>query len=79
MSDGELKFPEWQGPLKEVLLEFDPQELPEKLQKVESLILERLLQLSQAGDSDLEKEAILDALTALRVVKQPKLGNGEIK
>jgi hypothetical protein len=62
-----------------VLLEFDPQKLPEKLQKVESLILERLLQLSQAGDSDLEKEAILDALTALRVVKQAKLGNGEIK
>jgi hypothetical protein len=45
MDDTKLQYPEWQSPLQEVLLEFDPQKLPEKALKAETLILERLQQL----------------------------------
>ena len=30
MTDGPLKFPQWQAPLQDLILEFDPVKLPEK-------------------------------------------------
>jgi hypothetical protein len=42
----ELKYPSWQTPLQEAILEFDPEKLAEKIQAVESLIFERLQVLS---------------------------------
>jgi len=30
MTDGELKFPHWQAPLQDLILEFDPVKLQEK-------------------------------------------------
>jgi hypothetical protein len=38
MSDGDFKFPEWQIPFKEVLLEFDREQLNEGLPKLEVLL-----------------------------------------
>jgi hypothetical protein len=72
--DEELKFPEWQAPLQEVILEFDREKLPEKIQKVETLIFERLQQLRQESDGRNEREAINNALSILRVIKRDKLG-----
>ena len=48
MSNAELKFPQWQGPLQELILEFDPQKMPEKIQSAETLVLERLQQIDPA-------------------------------
>jgi hypothetical protein len=73
MSDGELKFPEWQAPLQELILEFDREKLPEKIQKVETLIFDRLQQLRQGNDGHSEKQAINDALSILRIIKRDKL------
>jgi hypothetical protein len=42
MSDIELKYPEWQAPLQDLFLESDHEKLHEKIQKVETLIFERL-------------------------------------
>src|SRR5438105_14311143 len=50
MSDGELKFPEWQAPLQDLILEFDREKMPEKMQHVETLIIDRLQQLRNSAD-----------------------------
>jgi hypothetical protein len=70
MSDGELKFPQWQVPLQELILEFDPQKRPEKIQQVETLILERLRQVDHESDSGVEKIALSDALSVVRILKR---------
>jgi hypothetical protein len=73
MGAGELKYPKWQGPLREAILEFNREKLAEKLQKVESLILERFQQLHRGTDGASEREALNDALSTLRVLRQEKL------
>ena len=71
-SDGQLKFPEWQAPLQELILEFDKTKLPEKAQKLEAILTDRLYQLSGSSDGHTEREAIQDALNILRVIKREK-------
>jgi hypothetical protein len=73
MGEGELKFPEWQTPLQELILEFDSGKLPKKLQEVETLILERLERLSQSEDGRGERYALDDALSILRVIRRDRL------
>ena len=74
MNDVELKFPEWQGPVQELLLEFDPQKWNERAKQIGALILERLKHLDHKSDSRDEKIALQDALTVVRVLKRDKLG-----
>jgi len=74
VDDGELKFPAWQTPLQELLLEFDREKLPAKIQQVEALIFERLQQLSVDRCDRDERQAIQDALNVMRIVKRDKLG-----
>ena len=73
MSDGKLKYPKWQAPLQEVIFEPDRKKLGDKIQKLEVLILERVLQLQLESDGDSEQEAINDALSILRALKRDKL------
>jgi hypothetical protein len=74
MNDEELKFPEWQAPLQDVILEFDRANLPGKIEKVETLILERLQQLRRSSDGRSEQQAMNDALEILRILKRDRLG-----
>ena len=71
---GELKYPAWQAPLQDVILEFNREKLAEKAQKVEMLMAERLRQLRARDDSRGEQEAIRYALSVLRGLKRDKLG-----
>jgi hypothetical protein len=69
----ELKFPEWQEPLREAILERDPKQLAEMTQKLETLIRERLQQLRTNGEArnpnrSVEEQALLDALNVIRIV-----------
>ena len=59
-------YPEWQGPLREVMLEFDAKRLTEKALRAEALILERLIQLEQSGNHHDERVALDDGLLILR-------------
>ena len=73
MTENELKFPEWQEPLREAILERDPKQLAEKTQKIETLIRERLQQLRTNGEArnanrSVEEQALLDALNVIRIV-----------
>ena len=67
MGEEELKFPEWQEPLQDLILEFDPEKLLEKVKKVETLIIERHQQLVGASSQD-ERDALSDALSIIRVL-----------
>ena len=75
MSNAELKFPQWQGPLQELILEFDPQKMPEKIQSAETLVLERLQQRHHGNDSRVEKIALHDALSIIRIMERDRRGS----
>ena len=73
MTDGPLKFPQWQAPLQDVILEFDPVKLTEKIRAVEALLLARLQQLNHAAENRDEKIAVQDALSIVRIMKRDRL------
>jgi hypothetical protein len=73
MSAEELKYPEWQCPLQEAILEFRPQELFAKVHRAEAAIFERFQALSSSGDHHKERDALSDALSTLRVLKRDTL------
>src|SRR5262249_24962597 len=73
MTENELKFPEWQEPLREAILERDPKRLAEKTQTIEAQIRERLQQLRTDAETrnpslTVEEQALLDALNVIRIV-----------
>jgi hypothetical protein len=74
MSDEEANYQEWQAALREMRVETDPEQLSEKLQRVEILIQERLQDLYRKGDGSKEREELKDALFTLRIIKRDKLG-----
>jgi hypothetical protein len=74
MSEEQLQFSEWQGPLQDLILEFDRETMLAKVQEVEALIFERLRQLSASSDGRVEHEALHDALNVLRILKRDRLG-----
>jgi len=69
----QLKYPGWQLPLQDLMLEFDRTKLREKMQRVEALIFERLQQLPDGNNSLAERDALNNALSALRVLQREKL------
>jgi len=74
MSEDQLKFPQWQEPLRLAILENDPVLLAEKTQKIERMLRERLQQLRATdaeGGSDqrAEEQALIDALNVIRVLR----------
>lgn len=64
----ELRFPDWQRPLQEVILESNHEDLVRKIQVVEKLISVRFLQLQQRSDCLDERQALSDALFLLRLL-----------
>jgi len=75
LDGDDLKFPEWQVPLQELILEFSKTKLHAKMQEVENLIADRLRKLQAEVNSD-EYAALNDALSILRVLKRDRLGQG---
>ena len=70
-----LKYPQWQEPLAAVVLEFDAQQLREKLQKAEDAIASRLQELRFAANNEHELRSLFDGLSIIRSVKQDRLGH----
>jgi hypothetical protein len=69
----QLKYPVWQEPLKEVVLEFAPQRLREKLQELEALMSRRSRELAD------ELQALNDGFITIRILKNQRLGGGAKK
>jgi hypothetical protein len=68
-----LKYPEWQKPYEEALLEVDREKLKQKLLKAEAAIFQRLQQLTNSSDSHAERQAIDDAISSIKVLKTQQL------
>jgi hypothetical protein len=76
VSNEELKYPSWQSPLREVILEFDHEKMVERIPRVETLISERYEALSSDTDHHDERQALEGAASVLRRLKQDKLSAG---
>lgn len=68
-----LKYPAWQVPLQELILEFDAGKLLERIQALEALITQRMQQLGSESDSHAERVALNDARSILRAIQREKL------
>ena len=73
LSDGELKYPKWQGEFQESMVELDREKLCEKMKKFENAVFVRLKELASSSDHRNEREAIADAASTLRLLKKDKL------
>ena len=70
-----LKYPEWQTPYQEALLEGDKKKLEARIHLAEWKIFKRLQTLPADSDHQDEKVAIADALNTLRSIKLASLNN----
>jgi hypothetical protein len=69
-----LRFPDWQLEDQAALLEVDPQKLPGRIRAAETAIFLRQQALVHSSDGHAEREAIEDAMRALRFLQTEKLG-----
>ena len=65
----ELRYPEWQKTYHDALLELNPQKLIQRVNEAERAILSRLQEMRIGSDTRMEAQAIEDALSGLRVLK----------
>ena len=68
-----LRFPEWQHLYLAVLVEADRKKLMDRVTDAENAIFNRLQSLAGNTDHHAERQAIEDALNALRVLKRETL------
>jgi hypothetical protein len=73
-STSNVKFPDWQLEYQAALLEIDPQKLPERVKAAEDAIFLRQQALANNSDGHAEREAIEDAMRALRFLQTEILG-----
>jgi hypothetical protein len=69
----ELKYPQWQEPLRAAILEFDIQQLLGKVQKAEEVIADRIQELSFDQGNEEERRALSYGLSIIRSLKQGRL------
>jgi hypothetical protein len=74
-SGDEMRYPQWQGPLRDLMLEVDRPKLREKIQKLEVFMTARLEQLRQGSDDHKEQQAIREALLLLGTIKPGSPGD----
>ncbi len=75
-SPSSFRYPAWQRAYEAALLELDRKKLLERVHTAEAVIFHRLQALAQIPDSPehaAERQAMEDALNALRVLKRNKL------
>ena len=75
----DLTYPQWQEPLAAAILEFNPQQLREKIQKAEEAIARRIDELAFDPRNEHERRVLRDALSILRDVRRDRLGSLEEK
>ena len=69
-----ILYLEWQPAYLAALVELDPKALVERVTAAETAIFNRLQAMSHISDGHAERQAIEDALAALRVLKTDGLG-----
>jgi len=74
-----LTYPQWQEPLAAAILEFNPQQLREKIREAEEAIARRIDELAFDPRNEHERRALFDGLDLLRSVKKDRLGIPDAK
>ena len=72
-SASNLRFPEWRQHYQSALTETDRQKLMDRVTDAEDAIFNRLQSLAGNADHHAERQAIEDALKALRLLKRETL------
>ena len=70
MNNSELKYPQWQLPYREALVEFDRNRLLDKIQQAETAVRERLQVLEERANGQEERQALSDAISTLTILKR---------
>jgi hypothetical protein len=68
-----IPYPDWQNEYAAALVELDREKLSGRVEAAETAIFNRLQVISQGSDHQTERQAIEDALAALRVLKRENL------
>lgn len=66
----DLKYPNWQKPYLDAMLEMNPDRLKDRIACAEAAILLRLGELAGSPDSQGERQALADAQNGLLVLKK---------
>ena len=66
----DLRYPNWQKPVQEALVELDREKLRERIAAAERAISQRLEAMERSQADRAEREAMQQALASLRVVKK---------
>jgi hypothetical protein len=66
-------FPDWQREFQTALPEVEPPKVAERVQAAEAAIFRRQQALAQSLNGHVERQAIEDAMRALRVIQMEKL------
>jgi hypothetical protein len=66
----EFKYPQWQVPLREAVLEFDVERLSIKVQTADKAIRDRLHELTSDTFDFQEQQALKDALATLEILRR---------
>ena len=69
-TDEGIRYPEWQEPYQQALLEPDEEQLSARVAAAEMAISNRLRALAGNSNHHAERQAIEDALASLRVLKR---------
>jgi len=72
-DDGVIKYPDWEKPLQEAVVEVDKDKLKSQVGAAETAIFNRLQAISRSPDHAAEHQAIADALALIRVLKRDAL------
>ena len=72
-----LRYPDWQKPYHDALVELDREKLKCRVVAAEAAIFSRLQTMSSSSDSSGEMQAIEDALASLCYLKKESLGCAE--
>lgn len=72
-SSENLQYPKWQKPLQEAFLELNKDRLKQRIITAEFAVHSRLRNLANEPGNNPERQALVDALSSLRVLKQDDL------
>ena len=73
MHESKLRYPKWQNPCVDAVMELDPSKLLERVTVAETAIYERLRELQTSSDRAEERLAINDAMKTLRIITRDRL------
>jgi hypothetical protein len=72
---GAMNYPQWRESFREAILECNPQRLSVKVQAAEKAIYDRLHELVNESHDFCERQALVDALATIAILKRDLVDN----